>query len=318
MRQGLWKPLDYLFLLRPTILLPVWAFLLIGFHRAKISGLSDFRVVWEVPPHLIRGLWVYSLLLGAIYVLNQIYDVETDRKNRKLFLLADGYIQIRSAWLYTAFLLLLSYASLRLFFPNRPSLRVLWFLSLGMGILYNVPPWKFKGRPYLDLLSNAVGYGGLNVLFGMALRGSPPLSTALFETLPYVLAVGAVFLLTTLPDIPGDRAAGDRTTGVALGAKKTALLAFIWLLLAGITAFFARDPLVFYPSWVSLPLYARALRSPTDETAKLAYRLSAGIFALFLALKIPLYLGLGLLTFLALKLYYRWRFHLDYPSLKGR
>ncbi len=318
MNSWVWKPIDYLFLLRPTILLPVWAFLLIGFHRATISGLSDLRPIWNLSPPLIWGLWVYSLLLGAIYVVNQIYDVETDRQNRKLFLLSEGYISLRSAWIYTAVLLLVSYASLRLVFPHHGILRMLWLFSLALGLLYNIPPLKFKGRPGLDLFSNALGYGGLNVLFGMFLRDSPPLGTALLQTLPYVFAVGAVFLLTTIPDIPGDRLAGDRTTGVVLGEHRTATLALIWLLLAFGFALLLSDPLVFFPSLLSLPLYFHTARVPTAENAKFAYRLSAGLFALTLAWKIPFYFVLGLLTFLALKLYYRWRFHLDYPSLRGR
>jgi len=310
------KVIDYIFLLRPTLLLPVWAFFLIGAHTSKISNLYDLKPVFRLDTPVIGGLFAYSMLMGAVYVMNQIYDIETDRRNKKLFLLSEGYIGLNSAWIFTAVLIILSYITLKVMFPNYTNINWIWALSLALGIMYNVPPLKFKGKPILDLISNAVGYGALNVMFGIAAVGySGPISKMVNLVLPYIFAVGSVFLLTTIPDIPGDREANEFTTGVVFGPKLTALFALILMIFAFLTSTLLRNPIIFYPSLISIPLYFKAFLRTDSPTVKLAYRLSAAVFALVLSIKIPLYLLLGLLTFIALKLYYRWRFQLNYPSL---
>lgn len=308
--------IDYVFLLRPTLLLPVWAFFLVGAHTSKIRGLFDLKPVFKLDTPIIGGLFAYTLLMGAVYVMNQIYDIETDRRNKKLFLLSEGYIGLNTAWIFTSLLIILSYVTIRVLFANNANINWIWALSLALGIMYNVPPLKFKGKPILDLLSNAIGYGALNVMFGIYAVGySEPVSKMFISVLPYVFAVGSVFLLTTIPDIPGDREAKEFTTGVVFGSKPTALFAFILMISAFLSATLLRNPIIFYPSLFSLPLYLRAFLRTDDPTAKLAYRLSAAIFAIVLSIKIPLYFLLGVLTFIALKLYYRWRFQIDYPSL---
>ena len=309
------KVIDYIFLLRPTLLLPVWAFFLIGVHSSKIKSLFDLKPVFTLDTPLIGGLFAYTLLMGAVYVMNQIYDIETDKRNKKLFLLSEGYIGLNTAWIFTALLIILSYVTIRVLFADNTNINWIWALSLALGIMYNVPPLKFKGKPILDLLSNAIGYGALNVMFGIAAVGySEPISKMFISVLPYVFAVGSVFLLTTIPDIPGDREANEFTTGVVFGPKPTALIALILMIFAFLTATLLRNPIIFYPSLFSLPLYLRAFLRTDDPTVKLAYRLSAAIFAVLLSIKIPLYFLLGVLTFIALKLYYRWRFQLNYPS----
>ncbi len=310
------KVIDFIFLLRPTLLLPVWAFFLIGVHTSNFKTLFDLKPVLTLDTHIIGGLFAYSLLMGAVYVMNQIYDIETDKRNKKLFLLSEGHIGLNSAWIYTAVLVILSYAIIKVLFVNNSKIYWIWALSLALGIMYNVPPLKLKGKPILDLISNSIGYGALNVMFGMAATGySGSVYKMINLVLPYVFAVGAVFLLTTIPDIPGDREAKEFTTGVVLGPRATSLFALILMVFAFLTSTLLRSPIIFYPSLISIPLYLRAFLHPDDTTVKVAYRLSAGVFAIVLSIKIPLYFLLGVLTFIALKLYYRWRFQLNYPSL---
>ncbi len=309
---------DYLFLLRPTLLFPVWAFLLIGFHRDGFQGLGDLKPILAFPPPLIVGFLAYSLLMGATYVVNQIYDRETDRQNRKLFLLADGLLPVAGAWAYT---LLLVLASLGLLLglrdaPGFGHLLGLWVASGALGFAYSVPPVRLKARPLWDLLANAGGYGVLNVLFGQALAG-PLTGSAVRQTVPYFLAVGAVFLLTTLADLPGDRATGARTTGVALGPRRTALLAFLLLSSALLSAFLVRCPLVFWTALLAWPLFLWCLWKAEDRTrVTFTFRAAGALFGLLVSVKFPVYLVLGGLTVLAMKLYYRQRFGINYPSLK--
>ena len=317
--KGMWQRLvDYLFLMRPTLLFPVWAFLLIGFHRGRFQGLLDLKPILTAPKPLILGFLAYSLLMSATYVVNQIYDRETDRQNRKLFLLADGLLPVSGAWRFTVLLVFLSWMGLIPLrsLPQFPQILGLWTLSGLLGAAYSVPPVRLKARPLWDLLANALGYGGLNVAFGMALAGPvPPFFWV--QTLPYILAVGAVFLLTTLADVPGDRATGARTTGVVLGEARTALLALLLLSSALLVAFRVHCPLVFWAALASWPLYLATCFRPHDRRwVPFAFRLSGALFGILVALKFPLFLGLSALTVLAMKLYYRQRFGINYPSLK--
>jgi len=306
----IWALLDRVFLLRPTLLLPVWTLLFWGaaLDRPRAWGILHF------PGRFWQALVSYSLLMGAVYVLNQIYDVDTDRINRKLFLLTDGYLSVRDAWVECAVLVLVSLA---LGWSLGFSYRVLWGLSLLLGVLYSVPPFVWKGRPVLDLLSNALGYGGVNVLVGWVAHHTwrwdiwP-------HTLPLVFSVGAVFLLTTLPDIPGDRASGKRSTGVWLGVRRTAGLAALMLWLAVLFAARYGDVWVLGVGALSLPLFVAAAVDAGEGWIKLAYRLAGGLFGVATALRFPLFVLLGGLTFLALRLYYQRRFGLTYPSLRGQ
>ena len=58
---------------------------------------------------------------------------------------------------------------------------------------------------------------------------------------PYVLAAGALFVLTTLPDRGGDAAAGDRTLGVALGERPSVALALLLTAACALTGWNSGD-----------------------------------------------------------------------------
>lgn len=310
--MSLWNTLrwgaDLGMLLRPTLLLPVWALLFWGYALATPG--PWVRIFFPSPFWL--GLVSYSLLLGGAYILNQIVDRDTDRINRKLFLLADGIIPLSWAWGMFWGTTLLSFV-LGWFLPVH--YRLLWGISWGMGMLYSLPPFRLKARPFWDLVSNALGYGLINVLVGWSL--ARPLSLeSVFEALPFVFAVGAVFLNTTLPDIPGDRDAGLTTTGVFLGPRKTAWLGFLWMWLAVLTAAWRGNLLVMGAAGLSLGPFAAAGFDLRFD--RISYRVAGGIFGLVTGLRFPLYLGMGLITLVLLRIYYQRRFGLAYPSLAGR
>jgi homogentisate phytyltransferase/homogentisate geranylgeranyltransferase len=89
------------------------------------------------------GLVIYTFVLGGVYVLNQIMDIETDRLNKKLFLLSGGYVTVKAAYIEMAVLwalaLILSvkFGALFLF---------LIMLSILLGVLYSLPPIKLDRK----------------------------------------------------------------------------------------------------------------------------------------------------------------------------
>ncbi|MDZ7340319.1 MAG: hypothetical protein ONB27_03110, partial [candidate division KSB1 bacterium] len=89
------KFLDYFFVLRPTLFFPVWTVFLAGLHANAVfdpkHAMSSLAIVPAQNQILVALL--LSLLMGAIFIFNQIADIETDRQNNKLFFIANGIIR---------------------------------------------------------------------------------------------------------------------------------------------------------------------------------------------------------------------------------
>lgn len=303
--------LDYLFVLRPILLVPAWTMLLAGHYRA--AGTTS--MTWRLPPELWLMIALYSGLMGATYIVNQISDVETDRLNRKLFLVAEGYVS-KPAIIAEA--VLLFGLAIALGFLKYPS-PVGWLaLASGvLGLLYSVPPFKLKAKPFLDMLANGIGYGGLAFATGWAAAGNP---TAGMWTgsLPYVLAVSAVYLNTTLPDYASDKATGNVTTGVLLGGKATTWLALVLMTAAAALAWRLHDNLCLVAAACSLPLFLLAVATQRMRWVMLSYQCGALLLVALVGLIFPVFFVMLLVTYAALKYYHKWRFGMDYPRFADR
>jgi len=303
---------DYIFLLRPMILIPVWTFFLLGARHGSASSGLDIR-----PFSFFAGIISFTALLGAVYIINQISDRETDLKSGKLFLLSHSIITTRAAALEAALLLSLSIALGILFMPA--GFNIVLLISLCLGLAYSVEPVRLKKRPVLDVLANAVGNGVLNTLAGWTAIGAPLEGLAVL--IPYPLAVASVHLTTTLADIEGDVSSGLRTSGVALGAKRGIALA-VGLMAAAVAAASAVDNQpAFYASLLSIPIFLIPARSSKREHIASSILLPAKtatlIFSVTAGFLFPLYIPFLAAIVLVTRLYYRSRFGMAYPSLKG-
>lgn len=302
--------LDYFFLLRPMILIPVWLFLLLGHYHA-LEAIGAYRWFDQLCPDLDLAVVfiAFTLLVGGIYVNNQIHDQETDRKNRKLFLICDGYVSLKKAWGYQGIVQGLALASC-IYFWN---VTYLWVIlaSILLGFLYNTPPFKLKGRPVLDILANGLGNGFLNVAVGYIVV--LPLTLGFLKvSLPYILAVGAVFANTTTMDVDGDREAGERTTAVVFGVRATTWIALALMAGCVFLAALWRVWPALVAGGASLPLFIPALTGK-KRWAKLSYKGATGIFALGAAVLFPWFLPFLVLIFLLTRYYYRRKFGFRYP-----
>jgi len=303
------NPFDYFFILRPLILIPSWNFLLIGAYLSlRKSGLTY---------NIILGIVIYTCVMGGIYILNQIMDIETDKINRKLFLLSGGYIQIR--WAYSEMILLwilaiilsFTFGSIFLFFI---------VLSLVLGILYSVPPVKLKGKPLADTLAHGIGYGLVNFSIGWLLvsRFEWPMFIAF---LPYVLSISGVFINTTIVDIEGDKKANEVTTAVFLGEKLSYIVSTILMTSAIVTAVILKDLICLLPAAISLPLFIYAAvysltKNKIHRRITIAsFRLPGLIFTLITGLLYPPYLLVLIIIVVGMRIYYKTRFGMTYPTL---
>ncbi len=298
------KGLDHLFVIRPVLMPPVWTILLLGHHRsAAISGEANLA-------GLILLLVTFGV--GAVYLLNQIYDIESDRINRKLFFLAEGHISKKKAILQTIVLNLISIIPAYLI-----SLRLGLLFTLGFlfGFIYSVPPFSLKERPLGGLLCNALAHGNLAFLLGWSMNGNLSGKSILFS-LPYMFAVGAVYLNTTVPDMEGDRSSGKITLAVRWGKEASVFLSLVLVMAAIIISFLVEDIPFFIASAMALPFYLWGTVTKNTKDIVLSTKLSILFLSVAAGFFYPWYFAVLILGFLGTRLYYKARFHYDYPTLR--
>ncbi len=293
-----YKILDYFFLLRPTLFFPLWTALLAG--RFNSPGYTP--VGWVT--------LFFGMILGVSYALNQIADIEGDRSNKKLFLMADNYISVKSAVIYAV---TLAIAGLAGFFLLGLIYGIAGIVFLFVtGYVYNFRPFRWKDHPYLGPLVTVFA-GAMAFIFG----GLPELTGLIWKSaLPYMAAFGAVALLTTVPDISGDAEAGKKTFAVVFGGAKAALAAAALCALAALTAHYSADPLIFWPALLSTPVFIYTAVKPVNKNIVLSIKFSIFSLSLAVGLAFPWYLILMVGYYSFARAYYKSRFKIEYPSFK--
>jgi len=110
---------------------------------------------WNIIPTLLLALLAICLVASSNYTINEILDATTDglhpvKKNRPV---PSGLVNLKVAytqWILLGLTGLVIGWQINLFF----------FLSLLslliMGLLYNIPPFRLKDLPYLDVLSESI------------------------------------------------------------------------------------------------------------------------------------------------------------------
>ncbi|MCJ7508297.1 MAG: UbiA family prenyltransferase [candidate division Zixibacteria bacterium] len=299
------KLFDHIFLARPVLLPPVWTILLLGYHRSvTLNGESG---------SIFLTFILLTFLSGAIYVLNQICDIETDRINRKLFLLPDNVISRKSAIVQTVIMNLVSIVPA--FFISL-TLGILFILGFILSYIYSAPPLVLKNRPFGGLLSNALGHGSLVFLIGWCANTNLS-AKALLYSVPYLLAVGAIYLNTTIPDIEGDKKVGKITLAVKWGKFASKLFSGFLVLTALVFSVMLKDYFFSVVTFISAVFFVYMILSDNNQVIILATKIAvlglsivAGIFYIW-------YFILLLFVYIISKIYYRSRFNMNYPTLLG-
>ncbi|NLP12476.1 UbiA family prenyltransferase [bacterium] len=310
MRASL-KLLDYIFVLRPTLFYPVWTVALAGhWAQARTTPALQGGAVSEILIALyLVGL---TLVLGASFLINQTMDIQSDQLNNKLYLIANGDISLRAAYLETA--LLCAVPILAMLFFRRDLALLLAAAFLITGWAYSLPPLSLKDRPIGGGLTNFLG--GLAIFsYGWCLQAGWSLSM-LLHSLPYLLAILAVYFLTTIPDRHGDAAAAKITAAVRWGMPKTILAGFIAELSAVATAVWMRDPVILTASLLALPFFIRTVVKQDERSVQETCKYSILFLSLIMCIRFPAYLFFIVLVFFVSKWYYRVRFAVNYPSLR--
>jgi 4-hydroxybenzoate polyprenyltransferase len=305
------KIADYVFLLRPMILIPVWTFFLLGArHGARSAGTAIDVLL------LGAGLLSFTALLGAVYIMNQIADRAADLAGNKLFLIPRGIISTKAAWIEAGTLVAASFA---LSLAALPALfTAILAASLILGAAYSLEPVRLKRRPALDVLANAAGNGVLNTLAGWVAAGAP--LDGWRTLIPYPFAVASVHLATTLADVESDLKMGFRTSGVALGISRGLFCSTALMGASAVAAYLTGNNVAMIASILSLPFFLIPVRSITEPArnpdALIPVKTATLIFSVAAGYLFPLYIPFLAAVILLTRLYYARRFGMSYPSLR--
>jgi 4-hydroxybenzoate polyprenyltransferase len=281
---------------------PVWTIVILGFF----AGPQNFSVSF-----LVWLLILSSGTAGFAYAVNQITDIESDRINRKLFFLPDGLISLGEAHRIASTLVVLILAGA---FYLGVTFGFLFLIGMLLGVVYSIPPFYGKNRPFIGTLINGFAHGVMPFAAGyLGSGGDIPRSLTL--SIPYVLAVMAVFIGTTIPDIPGDSLTGKVTPGVALGARRSKIIIAALVVIALTVALQLHDFPMAVASACSLPFYVFAARSDSETPLFLAVKTSILFLSLAACWKFWPYLIILIVLILITRIYYHRRFKIRYPRL---
>lgn len=251
--------------------------------------------------------------MSSAIIINQFTDKRSDQKNHKLFLLADGLVSPKTAILEIVICTLLAF----LFAMQKDMILMVLCLVLFFvtGIGYSLPPFLWKDKPIAGLFINMLG-GLLTFLVGWQITATLNWYT-LIIALPYIFAVGAVFLLTTIPDEAGDKLTGKITFAVRYNLRTTIRVALFFEITCLITAILLRDFVILFPALATFPFFVKLLFKDNLTSIIQAARFAILFLSIAVALFFPFYAFLMIGIFLLSKWYYRNRFQLNYPSFSN-
>lgn len=173
----------------------------------------------------------FSLVTGAIFVLNQYFDRKSDIMNpqkRHLPVAAGELSPKQSSVLFVSLFAI----GLLVTAAVDYSLLFLFVTYIGVGIVYSTPPLHFKKRPVIDLLTVGVGSGIVPFLIGMQVSNQLLIDSSLslipICVIPLFLFQIASHIFQAIGDYEADKNQKITTFVVRYGKDKSAKLAVMF------------------------------------------------------------------------------------------
>ena len=301
------KLLDYIFAARPMLLLPVWSIFLVALHyhhelAEKTFSWSDLLI-----------LSCLTILTAGAYYINQVFDIESDKLNSKL-----GFLQKRlvSAGMLMAMYIIFSVLALSAAVFISTTLFIIFLQLLLLSFVYSAPPFRLKDRAVSGLFANAYSFGFLIPISVMPLITQHSAGLMGWDNPFYFfLSVIGVHILTTIPDIKGDKAAGKKTIGLILPLRVALLSAFMSFGGAALVAHYSNFLPLMIIAVISATLALTALVSTNLQIILAAAKIPILLLTLLAGYFYPIYfLFIVALLFLT-RAYYKKRFNVVYPGL---
>jgi lycopene elongase/hydratase (dihydrobisanhydrobacterioruberin-forming) len=206
---------DYLLHMRPREWPIMIAHTSLGYFLARGVATGVTRAGFTA---LIPGLLVWVLLLnGGTLALNSAFD----RDEGDI-----GYLDdpppVPPHLAIWGFGLMLAGQVLALALPR--GFAYAYAICFAMSLLYSMPPVRLKAVAGADWLINMIGFGTLTPYAGWALTRMPLTPAGAWALGGFAPLFAALYPLTQLYQLDEDRARGDRTLALALGARASLAL----------------------------------------------------------------------------------------------
>lgn len=276
-------------------------------HYASQCDKSGFFQSTDVTQ--LIALISLSLIFAGSYVINQIFDIESDRLNDKLHFLPNGMISVKTA---VVFYIALNLIGLMLAYYLGSTPFIMGLLVFILGLLYSLPKVRLKDSSIGGLLVNGIAYGLL--IPGMIRFDCNPELNGLLA-IPYFLAIVTGYILTTIPDLAGDALTDKKTVAVILGPKLTLILAFLTSLATAVVSIYCSNYEMALVAVVTSGLILYLHYSYSDRLILFTCKFPILLLTILAGLHFPAYLGFLLLTIILTKLYYKKRFGIVYPRM---
>ena len=295
--------------MRPVLFFPAWSTLLLAYISE--SKIQDYSVLFFNSDLMLR-IFSFAGIMGASFVINQIVDVDSDRENQKLPILSSGKLSNRAAWIFSILLsimtLLISFLfSLYIFYLN------LIFLTIT-AYLYNIKPFKLKDHSILGAIANYL----MGVLAYLYALDSFYISD--FESFILISSINfSLFILTTLPDIKGDKKIRKRTIGSVLGIKKAIWVNMLFMLIVLMFSLLFRYKITYVSYLYYLHFFISVLLviNCSIENIIFMIKLFLLVQALLVCVFFPDYFIFLIMMYLGGRVYYKSYFNINYPHIKN-
>lgn len=297
------KIIDFFFAARPICLLPVWSVFLIVqkyFDRNTSSGNDAFLILVGV-----------SLITSGAYFINQIFDYEGDRINKKL-----GFLQrdlIKKSEMLAAYIAV-SMIPMAVAFIYNYTTGLIFLILVVMGLLYSAPPFRLKDRPLGGLLSNGLGYGFFVPLVVPGFIISGHISNY-YMLIFFFMMLSAGYLLTIIPDRAGDRLTGKKTFAQSWSDRKILTIAFGLMSIAFYAAFSMEHLYLIFIVTCSLGFLLVAIIRPSGKIILFTCKFPILLLTLLAGYYYPTYLVFIVVLFILTRVYYKKRFNMVYPRI---
>jgi len=197
----------------------LWVYTLGSFVIGIVFAIERGAVQIHIPSILVVGAWLTFPANIFLYALNDAYDIEVDHKNPR----KGGVETALTADQKQFTLRAVAGAAVSFLVPALfVSSSVLGILAVCcvLALTYNVPPFRFKGKPVLDCLL-AVVYPACGLAGYVLVTNSFPSQNVLLTIVAFACAM---HLYSAAVDRDADMASGLRTSAVALPSTAVAMI----------------------------------------------------------------------------------------------
>lgn len=292
------KITDYIFFTRPILFFPAWTSFLI------FIIINDFVI--KETHEILSIMAIMALTMASGFIINQIYDIESDKINEKCFYLYNNVISVKEAKLFAIILFLIS-----LFWSFKYS-GFLIAINIGsfiLGLIYSLKPFGLKDRPIANITTQTF-MGIFATSYAVTDLAKQWDILILYNLINTVLCI-----LTTIPDIKGDIKVKKVTIAVRLGEFKSSILAFSILLFGFCISFLSNTNTILLSIYVifimTFILYFLNKKFKIEYLIKINLLLQALIVSYFYYF----YLIFIIMMYFLGRLYFKKRFNVKYPQL---